>query len=511
MQPLHHIAWHLPDALDFQDLRLSLADRFAYKHETDRKRVCRWYDTFDWRLYRSNYILTREGQDWILRDLAGKKIDMLRGGRKIYRFSQEFPESSLRDRLAPIISVRALIELGRADIHRERLYILNGDKKTVAQIELKKIVSQDGERQSAIIQLREIRGYSTWMKKVQKYLLDLNIREKATVADVLLFIAEGSGRHPLDYSSKYDVPLDPGMTARDAALRIYRYLLTAIRKNEQGVIDDIDSEFLHDLRVAVRRTRSALTLLKGVLDPAIEQRFKKEFKYIGAITGPVRDLDVYLLSRDSYSQYLPGRLRRGLDIFFDDLAGRRRREQRKMVRAMRGARYRKILDDWENILAPDAEIMAGKNGNIPIGKLAGKIIHKRFRRVLRDGKKIDVDTPDEELHRLRIECKKLRYSLEFFSSLYEPKQMRQFIRQLKMLQDNLGDFNDLSVQQNMLADLLSHVRPGTVKSRELAAALGGLMTGLFLRHRDVRTRFENTFAHFSRKKNLALYHALFGR
>ena len=511
MQPLQQIAWHLPENFDFQDLQLSLADRFDYKRTTENRKVCRWYDTFDWRLFRSNHILTREGLDWTLQDLTGREVDKLHGGRKIYHFSWDFPQSSMRDALTPVLSVRALLELGSADIHTQRLNILNEDKKTVAQIELKKITPKHNDRQLVTIRLQEIRGYANWLKKIKKHLLGLNISEQTTPSDILLFIAESNGRKPLDYSSKYDVPLDAKMASKDAAVRIYRFLLAAVRKNEQGVLDDIDSEFLHDLRVAVRRTRSALTLLKGVLSPAIEQRFKEEFKYIGAITGPVRDLDVYLLNRDSYSEKLPGRLRPGLDIFFDDLAEHRSRERRKMVRAMRGPRYQRILDEWENGLAPDAETVAGKNGTIPISELAGKIIHKRFRKVLRDGKKIHADTPDEELHRLRIECKKLRYSLEFFSSLYDPKQMRQFIRQLKMLQDNLGDFNDLSVQQHMLADLLSHVRPGTVKSRELAAAIGGLMTALFLQHQHVRTRFEKTFAHFTRKKNLALYHELFGR
>ncbi len=511
MQPLQQIAWHLPENLDFRDLQLSLADRFDYKRATENKQVCRWFDTFDWRLFRSNLLLIREGQDWILQDLDGRMVDKLRGGRKIYRFAWDFPQSSLRDTLAPILSVRALIELGSAEIFTQRLNILNQDKKTVAQVELKKFSSKQTDRQLATIRIQEVRGYTNWLKKIKKHLLGLSIRKQATPTDILLFIADTSGRKPLDYSSKYKVPLDPEMTGIDAAVRIYRFLLAVIRKNEQGVLDDIDSEFLHDLRVAVRRTRSAMTLMKGVLAPEIERRFKEDFKYIGAITGPVRDLDVYLLSRDSYREKLPERLRPGLDIFFDDLAGRRRREQRKMVRAMRGPRYRRILDEWETVLSPDAETMAGEKGAVLIGDLAGKIIHKRFRKVLRDGKKIHAATLDAELHRLRIECKKLRYSLEFFSSLYDPKQMGQFIRQLKMLQDNLGDFNDLSVQQHMLAELLSHVKPGTVKSRELAAAVGGLMTGLFLQHQDVRTRFEKTFAHFSRKKNLALYHALFGR
>ena len=182
-----------------------------------------------------------------------------------------------------------------------------------------------------------------------------------------------------------------------------------------------------------------------------------------------------------------------------------------MVRAMRSARYRKILADWDKILSSDSELAPGKYSDVPIIDLAGKSIHKRFRKVLHDGKKIHGHSPDEELHRLRIECKKLRYSLEFFSSLYDQEHMKQFIKQLKMLQDNLGDFNDLSVQQSMLADLLSRIKPGTVKSRELSASIGGLMTSLFLRHRKVRARFEQTFAHFSRKKNLELYHALFDR
>ncbi len=511
MQPLQQVAWHLPENFDFQDLQLSLAEKFDYKRETKHKKVCRWYDTFDWRLFRSNHILTREGQNWILQNFDGRIIDTLRGGRKIYRFSQDFPLSSLRDKLAPMLSMRALVEFGSTDIYTQELNILNGDKKTVAQVELKKITPRHSERQLATVRIQEIRGYVNWLKKIRKYLLDLNIRKQTTPSDILLFVAEGNGRKPLDYSSKYDVPLDPKMTSRDAAVHIYRFLVSAIRKNEQGILDDIDSEFLHDLRVAVRRTRSALSLMKGVLSPEIEQRFKEEFKYIGAITGPVRDLDVYLLSRNSYREKLPKRLRPGLDIFFDDLAERRRKEQRKMVRAIQGERFQQILDEGEMILSSDTETVAGNNGTIPIGELAGKIIHKRFRKVLRDGKKIHAETPNEELHRLRIECKKLRYSLEFFSSLYDPKRMRQFIRQLKILQDNLGDFNDLSVQQSMLADLLSHVRPGTVKSRELAAALGGLLTGLFLQHQEVRTRFEETFAHFSRKKNLALYHALFDR
>jgi CHAD domain-containing protein len=134
---------------------------------------------------------------------------------------------------------------------------------------------------------------------------------------------------------------------------------------------------------------------------------------------------------------------------------------------------------------------------------------KRFKRILRDGRAIDAHSPDQDLHRLRIQGKKLRYCLEFFSSLYPQGEMKKLISQLKGLQNNLGDFNDLSVQQEMLQQYLATLKPGTVKSKKLSAAIGGLLTNLYHEHRQVRTHFEETFDRFSDTKNVKLYKKLF--
>jgi len=82
---------------------------------------------------------------------------------------------------------------------------------------------------------------------------------------------------------------------------------------------------------------------------------------------------------------------------------------------------------------------------------------------------------------------------------------------LKKLQNNLGDFNDLSVQQDMLANYLTHVRPGSRKSMRLAASIGGLMSDLSRQHQELRTHFEETFARFSCSDNLSLYNEIFGK
>ena len=127
----------------------------------------------------------------------------------------------------------------------------------------------------------------------------------------------------------------------------------------------------------------------------------------------------------------------------------------------------------------------------------------------RDGKALGADTADPEIHRLRIQCKKLRYALEFFSSLYPEEEIHLVVRQLKRLQDILGAFNDLSVQQQMLRHSLKEFQAGSRRNLELAAALGGLMQSLFQEQQELREHFTEAFTQFSDPANTALFNELF--
>jgi CHAD domain-containing protein len=356
-----------------------------------------------------------------------------------------------------------------------------------------------------------VRGYGKRFTKLIKFFNQYGDSKSIHGDNEFKAALKASGdRTPLDYTSKFFVFLDAGMSARQAVKTIYSDLLATMQRNRQGIIDDIDSEFLHDFRVAVRRTRSAMSLIKNVLEPEVAERFQEEFRYLGQVTGPTRDLDVYLLMENNYKARLPERLQTGLHYFFEDLAQRRSQEQRRLARALRGSRYQQIVTDWQEYLDRDDRENPTSKSDTPVEQIARKIILKRCLRVVRDGRAIHQDTPDSELHRLRIQGKKLRYSLEFFSSLFPDKKMKKLINQLKLLQDNLGDFNDLSVQQDMLREYLADIRPRTVKSKELAAAIAGLLTNLYHQHRRVRTHFKETFAHFASDENLAVYQELFG-
>ena len=143
------------------------------------------------------------------------------------------------------------------------------------------------------------------------------------------------------------------------------------------------------------------------------------------------------------------------------MAIQRRQEWEKMVTALKSKHYQKVMSDWHAYLNGDIPDDSSALAMRPIGEYAREIIFRRFKRVIKKGRRIGADSPDDYLHRLRIHCKKLRYSLEFFASLFPKKEVGRGIRQLKRLQGQLGDFNDLSVQQDMLHDYLSAIRTGS--------------------------------------------------
>ena len=510
MQELQQDTRCLPESVEMQALIDALADTFAVEIEGAREHVTTWYDTFDWRLYNRGYLLRYSDRHWhLLEYRTGEAVVVARAGAGKKRlFARELPRGRLRSLLAPVLDVRALlllVSLGSVDT---RVRILNRDQKTTVFVEFSRQQVRGTDTVLRTVRLVPVRGYDKALRAVRAFFDDQGVVEQVPPFHTFEQGVQAVGRRPGDYSSRFAVRLDPDLTSRQAAITIYRRLLDTMQVNEEGILRDLDSEFLHDFRVAIRRTRSGLAQMKKVLPADITATMKEEFAYLGRITGPVRDLDVYLLYEHDYRARLPEQLQEGLGSFFADLAEQRRLEQKKLVRALRSPRYRQIVTGWDEYLRSD-DPTPSADADKPVIDLARRIIHRRFRRLLKDGLAIGADSPDEDLHRLRIQGKKLRYSLEFFRSLFPEQEMDTVIRQLKRLQNNLGDFNDLSVQQEMLTRYLRGLRPGSRKNMELAAAIGGLLTNLFHEQHRVRERFGKTFARFSSRKNVALFKKLF--
>ena len=238
-----------------------------------------------------------------------------------------------------------------------------------------------------------------------------------------------------------------------------------------------------------RRSSWAVTCCRARL----AGEYRPEFKWLGDLTTPTRDLDVHLLTFDAGAAALTSASPADLAPFHDYLAQRRTLEQRRLARALRSARFTALVSGWRNALTGLAPARHGPTA----GRAAAAIIRHAHRRVLAQGSAITDDSPAESLHDLRKRCKELRYALEFFASLYDPDAHRQAVGQLKSLQDCLGTFQDCEVQQHEIrmiaADMMaSHDVPATA-----LLAMGDLSAQVGRRERRARSEFASRFATFA--------------
>src|SRR5262249_50822313 len=135
------------------------------------------------------------------------------------------------------------------------------------------------------------------------------------------------------------------------ARQIHRALLHVVVANEPGLRANLDTEFLHDFRVALRRMRSLLSQIKQVFPDDVVEHFSNEFSWIGRVTGPSRDMDVLLLALRSKTDIAPGDMQ-ALTAFVEQT---RQQEHRRVVEALDSERYRRLVTQWEAFLEQPAQ------------------------------------------------------------------------------------------------------------------------------------------------------------
>jgi|SRR3569623_49594 len=293
-------------------------------------------------------------------------------------------------------------------------------------------------------------------------------------------------------------------TRADAALTaILQRLCAQLNDNEVGVIAGDDPECLHDFRVAVRRTRSALGQIKKTLPASIVADYRRRFTWLAGISGPTRDLDVYLLHFDAFRDRLPVELRTALEPLRTHLAARRADEQRKLAQTLRSPRYRQLKQGWQRSLSMPARRSKTVR---PVKQIADARIWKLYRRAVKQGAALTAASPAAALHEVRKTCKKLRYLMQFFRDLYPQAALRALLKPLEALQDVLGAHQDLHVQEAALGDFKQEMATEGVLSPQTAAAVDQLRSLLHLEQQRQRERFMGRFRKFSRPKQRRYRH-----
>ena len=470
------------------------------------------YDTFDWRLYNKSLVLYSSGNRLHLRKLSKNQILESADVSRMPVFVWDLPDGGLKKKLASIIKMRALLKLVEVSSRTTPYRILDAAEKTVARLVYEALYLPRKGSTPALanhLWLKPVRGYPKYARQLAKSIKAAGLTV-STEKELLIKALASAGKQPGSYSAKVNIQLDPAMRSDQAAKEVLHFLLDVMRTNEAIFDKDLDTEVLHDFRVAIRRTRSALAQIKNVFPARTTARFKKDFADVGKRSNALRDLDVYLLNQESYKKRLPAVLRDDIDPLFTHLRNKRTKAFQHVLRGLKSGKYEKIMKDWEAFLnKPPPDSASAANAELPVIELARSRIYKKFRGIVKNGNKILATTEDELLHALRIECKKLRYLMEFFANLFPRKKINALIAQLKNLQDNLGDFNDLCVQQEYLLNIATELDSGRQQLQKTLVAIGSLVEALNGEKKAVRDAFAETFGNFSAPANQALFKELF--
>jgi len=359
---------------------------------TRNARRCTWLDTFDWRLYRAGlrleygageFRLTRpknnggggagggaEPAEPVTQRVTGWQADRP-------HLAEALPPGPVRDRIIGLVSPRALLPGAAVSSTVAVTRLLNEDGKTVARL-LAERVTVAGTDLPPRFCVAGVRGYPGQARRAAR------IVERVTgvapcSGDMFTEALGALGRHPADYTNKVDADITAGMPAGRAAAIVLLRLLDTLEANVFGVVRDIDTEFLHDLRVSVRRTRSGLKLFGDALGESVPgdplAHYRAEFKWLGDLTTPTRDLDVHLLGFDAMAAGLAAARPEDLEPFRAFLVGRRAREYSALARGLRSARFRTLTEDWRKALleARDAPVRRKDAGRRDAGaKDAGR-------------------------------------------------------------------------------------------------------------------------------------------
>ncbi|MGD2120647.1 MAG: CHAD domain-containing protein [Gemmatimonadota bacterium] len=501
------------------ELLRRLGEVFPMDTREEGKEHVTYLDTFDWRLQRAGLALTasRIGKQARLRALTddGRILDSI--VPRIPLFASELSPSPLSDLVQPVTRNRRLLPKARGEWTGVLIGVLNEDGKTVVRLRLREGVALPTHGREKVplpprLQCISLKGYRSEAKVVRSFIKD-RLKSKAGGSTEQEAVFEATGQTPGDYTSSFKLELQPELPAAAAARKIHLSLLATILANREGLTRDWDAEFLHDFRVAVRRTRSALTQLRGVFPEVETEHFIEEFRWLGAKTGPTRDIDVYLLKIPAYRAALSPSARKDLEPLVRLLREKKKVELQRLRRSLRSKRFVRLMKEWTEFLEPSEDQdfdSAPQQARRPVRDVASERILKAFNKVRKRGRKMGRFTPAEDLHRLRIDCKKLRYLLTFFQSLFPPKSIGPLIQELKKLQDHLGDFNDLQVQRENLGSFAEEMMAAKAGPPATLLAMGQLMGQLEGKQEKEREAFHDHFARFARAGNVRKFEKLFG-
>ncbi|AUI67540.1 CYTH and CHAD domain-containing protein [Beggiatoa leptomitoformis] len=288
------------------------------------------------------------------------------------------------------------------------------------------------------------------------YQLALNFQEKIPlIIENRSKAARGYGLYnpcPPQFYKAHEITLSTEATAEEAFAQLLWHCLAHLQANEAMVLYGTHPEGVHQMRVALRRLRSCLSLYKPLIPASTYTELQGEFKWLGSILGMARDWDVFSLNLQQMEEQIDDpKILADLQAIALDF---KTRAYTLVRHSLTLPRYSRLLlsfshwitkRTWRDTLTGEALLALTQ----PVSDFASQILGQYDKRISKQGKNL-IQLPPEKKHKLRILIKKMVYGTRFFASLYSGKTTREFSKSLATLQDDLGVLNDVNIADELL-------------------------------------------------------------
>jgi CHAD domain-containing protein len=316
------------------------------------------------------------------------------------------------------------------------------------------------------------------------------------------------------YSPVIEVmPILPTDSLTEAGRKVMRQHFVAMLNQEEGTRHGENIEALHDMRVATRRMRASFEVFGNAFEPKALKPHLKGLRATGRALGRVRDLDVFMEKAQKYLDEKSQDGPHGLDSLLQSWQAQREKARATMLAYLDSKDYQNFKDSFVAFITTDgAGVPPKPKGNPTPGlvrELAPILIYERLAAVMAYDAVIP-DAPVGQLHALRIEFKKFRYTVEYFREVLGP-QSKGIIDELKTLQDHLGDLNDAEVATQILQEFLKDQTKKAKQAATVQEAESQAIVAYMAYRQEERDRLKQNFpdawAYFNRpefRQNLAL-------
>lgn len=254
----------------------------------------------------------------------------------------------------------------------------------------------------------------------------------------------------------------PNLSPVDAIrVILYKFSLSILYYKDR-ILNNSDSEDLHQFRVNIRKSRAFLKEFKFLLPKNEYTYFNDSLSFFASQTNHKRDLDV-----------IKERLKKidtDHDVIQEDITLQRNNETQKIEEMLQGKTFNDFFRTYQNTLK-NGTLLTSYNTDTTIEDTAKKVIKDLHLNIIKKIDALEKDFSDKKLHKIRISFKKLRYLLEEFQDIFGEQKIEKMIEKGKKLQTLLGDFNDMVNQNKLLHNYFKSHKKSISNSKRLERRL----------------------------------------